>query len=97
LEKLSSVYKDDAKQNSFYTKSLLDATVTNFIKARPWLNSGRKAFVQSDNALNYRDPGYDENDLLAVVTRCFSEAGIGSDADGTNRAKKSGMKCWPHR
>jgi hypothetical protein len=92
LEEHINVYCDDAKQNNFHTKSMLDATVANFITARPWLNSGRKAFVQSDKASNYRDPTT-EIDLPAVGTRCFSEAGMGKDEGDANGAlNRGGMK-----
>ena len=80
LEEHIDVYCDNAKQNNFHTKSLLDATVANFIKARPWLNSGRKAHVQSNKAPTYRDPTT-EIDLLAVGTRYLSEAGIGRERE----------------
>jgi hypothetical protein len=71
---------------------MLDATVANLIKVRPWLNSGRKAFVQSDKAPNYRNPTT-KIDLLAAGTRCLSEAGIGKDEGEANGAlNRGGMK-----
>lgn len=92
LEEHLHVYADDAKQNRFHTKSVLEASVSNFLRARPWLNEGRRAFVQSDNASNYRDPTT-EIDILVVGTRVFSEAGMGKDeGDADGAVNKRGLK-----
>ena len=92
LEEHFNVYCDDAKQNSFHTKSVMEATIKAFVKRRPWLKTGRNAFVQSDNAANYRSPTT-EIDLLVVGTRCFSEAGMGKDEGDANGAVvKTGIK-----
>jgi hypothetical protein len=79
------VYSDDAKQNNYHTKSVLDATIASFLLQRPWLAANRASFVQSDNAGNYRDP-ITEIDLKCVGTRCFSEAGMGKDEGDGNGA-----------
>ena len=72
---------------------MLDAAVANSIKARPWLNSGRKTFVQFDKAPNYRDTTT-EIDLPGVGTCCFSVAGMSTgecDANGAlNRGRLLG-------
>ena len=90
LEEHLNAYCDDAKQNNFHTKSVLDATIDVFLKARPWLGGARKGRVQSDGAGNYRDPTT-EMDLNSVGTRCFSEAGMGKDEGDANDAVIKGM------
>ena len=85
LEEHYDVYSNDAKQNNYHTKSVLDATIASFLEHRPWLAANRASFVQSDNASNYRDPTT-EIDLMCVGTRCFSEAGMGKDEGDGNGA-----------
>ena len=85
LEEHYDVYSDDAKQNNYHTKSVLDATIASFLQQRPWLAGNRSSYMQSDNASNYRDPTT-EVDLLSVGTRCFSEAGMGKDEGDGNGA-----------
>jgi hypothetical protein len=85
LEEHYDVYSNDAKQNNYHTKSVLDATIASFLRERPWLAENRQSFVQSDNAANYRDPTT-EIDLQCVGTRCFSEAGMGKDEGDGNGA-----------
>ena len=92
LEEHFNAYCDDAKQNSFHTKSVMEATIKEFARGRPWLKIGRNAFVQSDNAANYRNPTT-EIDILMIGTRCFSEAGMGKDEGDANGAViKIGLK-----
>jgi hypothetical protein len=87
-----NVYCDDAKQNSFHTKSVMDASIAVFIEGRPWLNGAREARVQSDQAANYRDPTT-EIDLTCVGTRLFSTEGMGKDeGDAAGAVIKSKMK-----
>jgi hypothetical protein len=92
LEEHTSVYRDDTKQNNCQTMPMLDATVANLTKARPWTNSGRKAPVQSYKAPNYRDPRT-KIYLSAVGSPCFSEARMGKDEGDANDAlNRGGMK-----
>jgi hypothetical protein len=87
-----NVYCDDAKQNSFHTKSVMDASIAVFVEGRPWLSGAREARVQSDQASNYRDPTT-EIDLTCVGTRLFSTEGMGKDeGDGNGAVMKSKMK-----
>lgn len=85
LEEHVSAYCDDAKQDQFHTKSVMSATIEAFINARPWLGKERASFVQSDNAVNYRDPTI-EVDCGVLGTRCFSVAGMGKDEGDGNGA-----------
>ena len=85
LEEHVSAYCDDAKQDQFHTKSVMSATITAFINARPWLGKERASFAQSDNAVNYRDPTI-EVDCGVLGTRCFSVAGMGKDEGDGNGA-----------
>ena len=78
LEEHVSGYCDDAKQDQFHTKSVIEATVKAFVTARPWLGKERAPFKQSDNATNYRDPTI-EVDCDVLGARCFSVAGMGKD------------------
>ena len=87
-EEHAAAYCDDAKQDQFHTKSVMEATVTSSVKARPWLGKRRCSFAQSDNASNYRDPTI-EVDCGALGTRCFSVAGMGKDeGDGNGAVNK---------
>jgi hypothetical protein len=53
--------------------------------------------VQSEKASNYRDDTT-EVGLLAVGTRCFSEAGMGKDEGDANGAlNRAGMKRLLYR
>ena len=70
-EEHAAAYCDDAKQDQFHTKSVMEATIASFVKARPWLGLSRCSFAQSDNASNYRDPTI-EVDCGPLGTRCFS-------------------------
>ena len=90
LEEHFNAYCDDAKQNNFHTKSVLDATLGVFLEARPWLRDARKGRMQSDNAPNYRDPTT-TIDLPFIGTYCFSEAGMGKDEGDANDAVIKGM------
>ena len=78
---------NDSKQDVFHTQSVLDATLQDFIKDRPWLNEKRGAYCQSDQAGNYRDPSTEFNQVLIGV-RCFSEANEGKD-EGDSEAGRS--------
>ena len=85
LEEHVAAYCDDAKQNQFHTKSVVEATVTAFVAARPWLGKDRLSHGQSDGASNYRDPTV-EVDCGVFGTRCFSVAGMGKDEGDSNGA-----------
>lgn len=88
LEEHFNVFSDDAKQNSYHTKSVIDASLATFLESRPWLRGAREGRFQSDNACNYRDPTT-EIDLLCIGTRCFSVAGMGKDeGDGNGAVNK---------
>ena len=66
----------------------MEATVTSFVKARPWLGKRRCSFAQSDNASNYRGPTI-EVDCGQLGSRCFSVAGMGKDeGDGNGAVNK---------
>ena len=89
LEEHAIAYCDDAKQNQFHTKSVIEATVRAFVVARPWLGKDRVSFGQSDGASNYRDPTVDV-DCGALGSRCFSVAGMGKDEGDSNGADNKG-------
>jgi hypothetical protein len=78
LEEHFNVYCDDAKQNNYHTKSVLDASIAVFVEGRPWLSGARLARMQSDQAPNYRDPTT-EIDLTCIGTRLYSTEGMGKD------------------
>mmetsp|Transcript_36418 Transcript_36418/g.72193 ORF Transcript_36418/g.72193 Transcript_36418/m.72193 type:complete len:623 (+) Transcript_36418:152-2020(+) len=101
LEEHVSAYCDDAKQDQFHTKSVMEVTIKAFVTARPWLGTGRASFAQSDNAVNYRDPTI-EVDCGVLGTRCFSVAGMGKDEGDGNGAvikgkisanRRKGVQC----
>jgi hypothetical protein len=94
LEEHFNNYCDDAKQNGFHTKSVMDATFNLFLTGRPWLKVAHRAVVQSDNAGNYRDPTVDI-DMVFIGTRIFSEPGMGKDEEDKNGAdNKSGIRRY---
>ena len=93
---------DNAKQTAFHTASGMDAAIKLFVKSRPWLNVERKMFVQSDGAVNYRDPTT-EIDIVQVCIRCITEAGEGKDQIDSNCAivkrllKQARNRGWKQR
>jgi hypothetical protein len=52
LEEHFNVYCDDAKQNNYHTKSVLDASIATFLEGRPWLRGSREARVKSSQVTN---------------------------------------------
>ena len=90
IEEHVSAYCDDAKQDQFHTKSVMEATVKAFVTARPWLGKEHTGYMQSDNATNYRDPTI-EVDCGVLGTRCYSVAGMGKDEGDGNGAVVKGQ------
>ena len=90
LEENFNVFCDDAKQGTFHTQSEVEATIRAFLAGRPWLDRSRCAFVQSDNASNYRDPTT-EVMCRSIGVRCFSEAGMGKDEGDANAGVIKGL------
>lgn len=50
---------NDPKQDVFHTRCVLDETYARFLSNHPWLSSRRRGILQSDNAVNYREPTYE--------------------------------------
>lgn len=90
LEENFNVFCDDAKQGTFHTQSEVEAMIRAFLAGRPWLDRSRCAFVQSDNASNYRDPTT-EVMCRSIGVRCFSEAGMGKDEGDANAGVIKGL------
>ena len=44
-EEHAAAYCDDAKQDQFHTKSVMEATIASFARARPWLGLSRCSFA----------------------------------------------------
>lgn len=50
------VLSNDSKQNNFHTRAVMQATLDEFHRLHPWITTDRSGFIQSDQAVNYRDP-----------------------------------------
>lgn len=50
------VLSNDSKQNNFHTRAVMHATLDEFHRLHPWISQNRSGFIQSDQAVNYRDP-----------------------------------------
>ena len=88
---------NDSNQNHFHTMSVMHATLQNFVKDRPWLNTPRGGYCQSDQAGNYRDPTT-EIFLELIGNRCFTEANEGKDeGDAEAGRRKRGIQQYRDR
>lgn len=79
-------FSDNSKQTAYHTACGINAGIEMFMAGRPWLRKDRSMFLQSDGAINYRDPTT-EIDVGYIVTRLFSEAGEGKDKIDANCAR----------
>ena len=93
LEEHHAAISDDAKQNVFHTKSVIESCVQRFLSNKPWIDPlGRLGAHQSDNASNYRDPIL-VVDNPALGSHIFNEPGEGkNEGDSNGGNNKVGLR-----